>query len=87
MPFRKLIKEPAQIRISVSLMNQSLRQFEMTQRKIRVITTNWEIQTPYAGPDGILEHRCGKFPILKLKSSHLPYTAVKYFPFVIVASK
>ena len=32
----------------------------------------------------MLEHRKGKFTILKLKSSLLSYTAVEYFPFTIV---
>ena len=45
--------------------------------------TNWEIYTPYAGPDGMLEHRKGKFTILKLKSSLLLYTSVEYLPLTI----
>ena len=32
----------------------------------------------------MLEHRKGKFTILKLKSSLLSYTAVEYFPLSIV---
>ena len=45
--------------------------------------TNWEIYTPYVGPDGMFKHRNGKFTILKLKSSLLPYTSVEYFPLTI----
>ena len=48
--------------------------------------TSWEIYTPYAGPDGILEERYGKFTIVKLKLSHLSYNEVEYFPFSMVTS-
>ena len=45
--------------------------------------TSWEIYTPYAGPDGILE---GKFTIVKSKLSRLSYNEVEYFPFSMVTS-
>jgi hypothetical protein len=41
---------------------------------------SWEMYTPYAGDDGMLLHIYGKFTMVKLKSSRLPYNWVVSFP-------